>query len=599
MFITPAVVGDLLYVGSCSGVFYAFDRATGDVRWSHDTQTDGPRCSFHGDLLAADGLIIVGSDSSEKGHLYAFEAETGVVRWKRPMGRGVPTDILRYEDHILSVTTDGELFAVELATGELRWSIPPEVTSPDFRAASAVLLDFTVFFVGPDARVYAVDAASGKILWRRDIGVRPTTSLARIGSSLYLGTEDERLLRLDTHTGQLQGMVQTEGRPFGTPVPVNQSLFLLTSPGLLTRFDASLQQILWSQRTATEWSSFRPLVHGDGILAGDEEGGLFSFAVSDGSLQWSDVFQGAVRGLGSADDTIYVGTLKGMTYAYRPDRVGQAATPSPVARQPLPTADALPECEALPAGAAAALGADNMAVFGEFHGTQEGPRTFEALVCAALGNSVSVMVGLELPLQEEGILQAVFTAPSRAEAESILLQSDFFARDYQDGRSSRAMANMILQLRSLRQHGAELGLFAFDPATPKDRDRLMATRIDEVRGEHPEATFLLLCGNLHARKSKGSPWDPAFLSMTHHLIQAGHSIRSIRFTHGGGTSWYCNTPRIESCGSKPVGGKDQGPDPVFLYLPSDASDIYDAVLYLGPASSSEPAISTTGRHAAH
>ena len=585
-------MGDLLYIGSCSGVFYAFDRATGDVRWSHDTQTDGARCSFHGDLLVADGLIIVGSDSPEMGHLYAFEAETGTVRWKRHMGRGVPTDILRYEDHVLSVTMDGELFAVDLTTGELRWSIPPDVTPPDFRAASAVLMDFTAFFVGPDARVYAVDAASGKILWRRDVGARPTTSLARIGSSLYLGTEDERLIRMDTYTGRLQGMVQTKGRPFGTPVAADNSLFLLTSPGMLTRFDASLQKVLWSQVAPTEWSSFRPLPHGDGILAGDEGGELFSFALDDGALQWSDVFQGAVRGLGSADDVIYVGTLKGMTYAYRPGLVDDVAAPSAVASQAQPVADTLPQCEPLPPGATTVLGDGGMVVFGEFHGTREGPRAFGALACAAVRTASVVLVGLEFPVQEEDILQAAFTAPSPAEAEFMLLESGFFSRDYQDGRSSRAMVDLILLLRSLREQGAQLGVFSFDPATTEDRDRLMAARIAAVRGEYPEATFLLLSGNLHARKSKGSPWDPEFTSMTHHLTQSGHSLRSVRFTHAGGESWYCNSGSSESCGIKPTGGRDQGPDPVFVFLPSDASDTYDAVLYLGRVSPSEPATST-------
>jgi len=597
VFITPAVVGDLLYIGSCSGVFYAFDRATGDVRWSYDTMLDGPRCSFHGDLLAADGLIVVGSDSAEMGYLYAFEAETGIVRWKKHMGRGVSTDILRYEDHVLSVTMDGELFAVDLASGEMKWSIPPDVTPLDFRAASAVLMDFTAFFVGPDARVYAVDAASGKILWRRDVGARPSTSLARIGSSLYLGTEDERLIRLDTYTGRLRGMVQTEGRPFGMPVTTANSLFLLTSPGLLTRFDASLEKVLWSQVAPTEWSSFRPLPYGDGILAGDEGGELFSFALDDGALQWSDVFQGAVRGLGSADDVIYVGTLKGMTYAYRPGLVEDVAPPSGVASRKQPAVNTLPECEPLPPGATSVLGKGGMVVFGEFHGTREGPRTFGALACAAVHTASVVLVGLEFPVQEEDILQAAFTAPSPAEAEFMLLESGFFSRDYQDGRSSRAMVDLILRLRSLHEQGAQLDVFSFDPGTPEDRDRLMATRIAAVREENPEATFLLLSGNLHARKSKGSPWDPEFTSMTHHLTQSGHSLRSVRFTHAGGASWYCNSGSSESCGIQPTGGTDQGPDPLFVFLPSDASDHYDAVLYLGRVSPSEPATGTRIGHA--
>ncbi len=50
-------MGDSLFVGSCSGVFFAFDKANGDVRWAYDTTTDGPRANFHGDPVVTDTLI--------------------------------------------------------------------------------------------------------------------------------------------------------------------------------------------------------------------------------------------------------------------------------------------------------------------------------------------------------------------------------------------------------------------------------------------------------------------------------------------------------------------------------------------------------------
>jgi outer membrane protein assembly factor BamB len=37
VFITPAVVGDAVLIGSCSGTFYALDRATGEVLWEYHT----------------------------------------------------------------------------------------------------------------------------------------------------------------------------------------------------------------------------------------------------------------------------------------------------------------------------------------------------------------------------------------------------------------------------------------------------------------------------------------------------------------------------------------------------------------------------------
>ena len=73
-------MGDLLYQGSCTGVFYALDRRTGEVRWAHDTAPDGEPASFHGDPLVSGDLILTGADAPNLGHLYAFELETGAVR---------------------------------------------------------------------------------------------------------------------------------------------------------------------------------------------------------------------------------------------------------------------------------------------------------------------------------------------------------------------------------------------------------------------------------------------------------------------------------------------------------------------------------------
>jgi outer membrane protein assembly factor BamB len=572
-------------------VFYAFDRSNGDVRWSYDTRADGGPANFHGDPLVTEELVVVGSDGVESGYLYAFDRRTGAVRWKVHEGRGVSTDVLRYAQQALAVTHAGEFIAVGLDGGEVRWRIPADAAPPEYRAASAALVDFTAFFTAPDARIYAVDAASGKMLWRRDVGARPTTSVAHIGGSLYLGTEDQRLLRMDAHTGRLQGMVQTEGVPFGTPVTTEDSLLLLTSSGVLSRFDAALEKVLWSQSAATEWSSFRPLVRGDSVLAGEESGELLSFALSDGAPQWTDLFEGAVRGLGGDDHRIYVGTLKGMTYAYLP---GAVPAIEPI---PHPAAPRSPRCGPLPSGADSVLETRALVAFGEFHGTREGPRVFGSLACVAARNGSSVLVGLELPAENQDILEAVLTAPSSGEASATLLESGFFVRDYQDGRSSRAMAELILMLYTLRQEGADLEVFAFDTGPSQERDRLMASRIGAVRRRHPEALMLLLAGNLHARKSKGSPWDPEFLSMTHHLLEAGHEVFSVLLTHAGGQAWYCNAAGASSCGAKPIDGMDQGPEPAFLLLPTELSETFDAILYLGPVSASPPAAGSRVGHA--
>jgi outer membrane protein assembly factor BamB len=65
---TPLVVGDIVYVGSDDGNFYAFAAATGKRIWSYTT---GGRVSSS--PTYGEGLILIGSDD---GALYAFEEES-------------------------------------------------------------------------------------------------------------------------------------------------------------------------------------------------------------------------------------------------------------------------------------------------------------------------------------------------------------------------------------------------------------------------------------------------------------------------------------------------------------------------------------------
>jgi len=318
VFATPTVVGDLLYIGSCSGVFYAFDRESGGIRWTYDTANDGQPASFHGDPLIAQDLIIVGADAPELGHLYAFDRDTGAVRWKTPYGRGVPTDILALGSSIYALTMQGELLCIDRGTGEKRWGLLPKESGDPPRLRSSLLLQGNrIFFTTRDRGLQAVDAKSGKSIWKVDLGAHANTNLARIGASLYVGTMDERFLRVDSKTGKILSTYDPGGLPFGTPVVTHGSVLLLVTPGWLARLSPSLE-LTWVAETGAPASSFRPLILDDTVLIGDEAGQLYSFRLSDGTLAWTDQFEGVLRGLGSSGGIIYLGTLKGEVYAFRP-----------------------------------------------------------------------------------------------------------------------------------------------------------------------------------------------------------------------------------------------------------------------------------------
>ncbi len=317
MFSTPAVAGDVICVGSCAGIFYALDRATGQLRGKHDVSADSVRRQFHGDALLDGALLLIGTDADEgdTAYVFAFEPRTATMRWRQPMGAGVMGDIARWKDRRYAVTVTDELVCFDAASGARRWSHRPEGAAYGYRTSSPIVVGDRVFYADRDGTVHAFATQHGRLLWRKPDIDRLTTWPAHARSSLLFVRGSDALVRLDPVTGQERSHTVIAGGPYSGPMTVlGDSLLLLLGPGTLTAFDLERNQVRWSRSATKEWTSSRPYVWRDQVLAG-EEGRLVAFALGDGTPRWTHAVEGMVRGVGVHGDTLYVGTLKGHVHA--------------------------------------------------------------------------------------------------------------------------------------------------------------------------------------------------------------------------------------------------------------------------------------------
>lgn len=322
MFTTPTVVGGTLYVGSCAGVFYAFDAATGEVRWSFDTGDDGSPAQFHGNPIVTGELVVTPSDATDEGYTYAFDRATGELSWKQATdgGGGIVTDLLHVGSTAVGVSKSGDLLCFGLADGLVLWSFSPEAyTYREFRPMGPALAGGRILFSGLDGAVYAVDAESGEKLWKRELGARITTALRVDGDGVFLGLADFRLVRLKLADGWPAWELPLDGAPAGFPLVAGDTLVVLLGLEFkaldVLAVDADRGVERWRQSTETSWSTVRLYPWHGAVLAGTGEGELHAFQLSDGSEEWTLTLEGRLRGMGSAGGLLYVGTIDGMLYA--------------------------------------------------------------------------------------------------------------------------------------------------------------------------------------------------------------------------------------------------------------------------------------------
>jgi alcohol dehydrogenase (cytochrome c) len=159
--IQPQVTNGTVYLSSAAllggGVVYALDAATGKTRWSFDTVTDpvGDKIigggAWNTPAIGPDGTVYIGT-----GNMY----QPASVALENP-GKRLYTD---------------SLLALDGTTGKLKWyfqAVPNDFhdwdlqLSPIYASSGGRAL---VVAAGKMGYVYALDAKSGKLVWKRKVG---------------------------------------------------------------------------------------------------------------------------------------------------------------------------------------------------------------------------------------------------------------------------------------------------------------------------------------------------------------------------------------------------------------------------------------------
>lgn len=219
---------------------------------------------------------------------------------------------------------------------------------------------------------------------------------------------------------------------------------------------------------------------------------------------------------------------------------------------------------------------------GEMHGNDVTPKAVGELACIAARRG-PVRVALEIPTEEQPRLDAFLASAGKKEDQARLLAGKFWTPRLQDGRRSVAVVALLERLRALSKQGARVGVTAYD-AIDGERDQAMSERLRLAFEAAPKDTFIVLTGNLHARKTSGS-MGRTFMAQA--LTTRGVATTSLMVRTGSGGSWVCSGFEPATCGPQPTG---KGPgQPLGLRLEKVDGGAYDGWLDLGVPTWSPPA----------
>lgn len=312
--------------------------------------SDGPR-AFHrvkwtfptGDRIVSspihqDGVIYFGGDD---GYVYAVDAADGRQRWKYKTGGPVPSTPAIAANVLYVASYDGKLHALDARTGEARWKfttggerrfeaknlhgqLPKSQTIADafdVFLSSPVVAGDAVYFGSGDGNLYALDAASGDLLWKFKTGDVVHASPAHADGVIYFGSWDSYFYAVDAKTGALRWRFHGGEDPVihnqvgfqSSPAVVNGVVYTGCRDSKLYAIDAATGREKWHFDAVGSWVISAPAVVQGKVVFGTSDSSLYLVLDAETGKE-------LVRQQGKAfvfsspavsGNTVYVGVLNG------------------------------------------------------------------------------------------------------------------------------------------------------------------------------------------------------------------------------------------------------------------------------------------------
>ncbi len=284
--------------------------------------------------LARGRLYVV----ENEGRVLALSTRTGRTVWKRDLGRLAASTPV-YEDGRLYVTIlctsacsdaigsgqsegEGRVAALDARTGRVIW----RRDLPSRTESTPLVVRDKVIFGSEDGTVYALRTGSGRIEWTHEATDAVKSGLAYDGGRVFFGDYAGSVSALRARDGKLV-WTRTNVSPenfYGTPAVGFGRIFLSTTDGKVHalrmngnidwRFSAGPQGYIYASPALSSPRGLGPTVY-----IGAQDSRFYALDARSGRVRWSKSAAGRISGTATVlGDYVYFSALHGRTtYAVR------------------------------------------------------------------------------------------------------------------------------------------------------------------------------------------------------------------------------------------------------------------------------------------
>jgi outer membrane protein assembly factor BamB len=337
----------MVFVGTVDPTVYALSLFSGNEIWSYEDPADvllGPDGGYEGYSVYNEGVLYYPDDS---GLVQALNLFTGEIIWTNetcldwmgadsgdwpsqglPLGQNInniiiENDILYFANyHSYDSFNEGEdyygidFFAFDLNNLDYVWNYSERDVIASF--GRPIIYD-DIFYVGSSENIfYAVDINDGSLLWKKEIGIYPTTPLV-FNDVLYV-VDESKLLALDLKTGSVYDSYYVFGISRINDFIVDSDYIYLSAGNEL--YSLSLEgNLVWSYSMEEYYYSVAFLLS-DGLIYNSQyrSDEIVALDSETGNLVWSTFLNGDAVDFYNYDGILIVPTNEGYVYAFDAER---------------------------------------------------------------------------------------------------------------------------------------------------------------------------------------------------------------------------------------------------------------------------------------
>ena len=246
---TPAASNGVVVFGSADKKIYGVNAKTGKLCWEYTAKE-----AVLGAVTIDNGIAYIGASD----HTFrAIDVKTGKLRWEYTDVKGyIETRPLIYEGKVIFGAWDNNLYALDKESGRELWKWNGNLTRMHFSPAAVwpVAANGKVFITDPQRAMTAIDANSGKTIWRTfQSTVRETIGLSADKMRLYSKTMQDSVVCFSTE-GNVPKQIWATDVKFGYEhapsmlVEKDGVVFGSTKSGVVFALEAFSGKLLWKHK---------------------------------------------------------------------------------------------------------------------------------------------------------------------------------------------------------------------------------------------------------------------------------------------------------------------------------------------------------------